>query len=118
MWLAADKLRKLASARKLTLNQLLRQAGVSKTAYYSLARKGSVVPDTVWNLAETLEVTPIEILSCAPPELALIHNRERKIRLIVRKYPKIDIENVRHTLILLEMPALERLQGALRRAGR
>jgi hypothetical protein len=37
----------------------------------------------------------------------------RRVAQIVAEHPEADPDNVRHTLILLEMPPLERLQRSL-----
>jgi hypothetical protein len=40
-----------------------------------------------------------------------------RVEKVVQCFPEVDRENVRHTLILLEMPPLERLQRSLLRGG-
>ena len=39
----------------------------------------------------------------------------QEVESIVRQHPGVDPENVRHTLLLLELPPLERLQRSLLR---
>jgi hypothetical protein len=41
----------------------------------------------------------------------------RRVRGVLEKYPDADPDNVRHTLILLDMPPEERLARSLLRGG-
>jgi hypothetical protein len=41
----------------------------------------------------------------------------RKVRAVLEKFPEADPENVRHTLIALELPPEERLARSLLRGG-
>ena len=46
MRIDTNNLKRLCLERRIRLNDLLKQAGVSRTAYYSLTRKESVLPKT------------------------------------------------------------------------
>lgn len=41
----------------------------------------------------------------------------RRVEKVMAAYPEVDRDNVRHTLILLELPPLERLRRSLIRGG-
>jgi len=41
--------------------------------------------------------------------------RTRRLRPIVRTHPEVDLENVWHTLVLLDLPPIERLRRGLLR---
>ena len=40
-----------------------------------------------------------------------------RVKAVLERYPEADPDNVRHTLILLEMPPAERLARSLLRGG-
>lgn len=52
------------------------------------------------------------------PAVIKVRRREELLRKVIDRYPTADKENVWHTLVLLESPPLERLEGALRRSGK
>ena len=114
MKLDANRIRKLCRERGLTLQALLAEAGISRTAYYSLARKPSVLPASICTLAGTLGVLPSEILQEAP-------RVEWRTRVLLNEAKRIvaatgaSFENVWHTLVLLEEPPIERLRRSLLR---
>lgn len=112
----SEKIGCLAKLHGCSLNALLRKAGVSKTAYYSLLARASLLPKTVTALAEALSVQPHQLLSWEPAEVAMYRARESRLRQMLKRYPRADRDNVWHTLVLLELRPLQRLEGALRRA--
>ena len=61
MYLSEQKVRELCKRRGIGLGEVLQEAGVSRTAYYSLVRKDSIVPKSVTRLAGALEV-PVSAL--------------------------------------------------------
>ena len=63
MRINAEKLKKLCRSRQIPLKTLLREAKVSRTAYYSLLRKESVLPKSIDRVARRLEVSPLCFLS-------------------------------------------------------
>lgn len=115
MWLDPASIKKYCKKKGLTLAQALEAASVSKTAYYSLTRKASVLPESIYSLAESLGVEPYKLLKWGPVEEARIRRREARLRKVLTKHPEVDRDNAWHTLIMLERTPLERLEGALRR---
>jgi transcriptional regulator with XRE-family HTH domain len=97
-----------------SLTALFERAGVSRTAYYSLARRSSILPRTVRAIAAALGVSESELLE-ETPVAPVDHPRLRKAREICSRHPDADFHNVWHTLTLLEQSPLERLRGSLRR---
>lgn len=100
------------------LRQTLRNAGVSRTAFYSLVRRQNILPATVEKLCINLGVTPISVLTVVESE-----NAEAKVQRIraltdqiLETNPHCFPDNIRHTLLLLEEPPIERLRRALCRA--
>lgn len=114
MRLAADKVRRLARARGLTLSEALRRASVSRNAFYHLARRSTVVPRTVIALGAALGVPSSELLDEAPtsndkrPATLL-----REARRIHARNPQSSFDNIWHTLWLLEVSPAERLRRSL-----
>ena len=62
MKLNTESIRKMSRDRGLGLGELLKQAGVSRTAYYSLARREELLPASIRRLAKALDVSPESIL--------------------------------------------------------
>ena len=116
MRLSGKNIRELCGARKISLNALLRHAGVSKTAYYHLIAKESVLPRSVDALAAALEVRPSSLLEDTDNRsrraILLLETADR----IVARDPSMDRDNVRHTLLLLEEKPIDRLRRSLLRA--
>jgi transcriptional regulator with XRE-family HTH domain len=107
------RLKKLAEKRGLSLNALLARAGVSKTAFYHLAHKSSVLPASLRQLAETLSVRPGAFLSEDSPDVAKVSRVLELTDRIVAGDPKLDRDNVRLTLLLLEEEPILRLRRSL-----
>ena len=114
MKIAGEKLRRLCKQNGLTLSQLLKNAEVSKNAYYSLARNDSVLPKSILAIANHLGVQPSAFLEERPEE-----NRWKilleELDWISARNHHADRDNIRHTLLLLEEPPIERLRRALTR---
>ncbi len=115
MRLDADRIRRDCARRGISLQALLHEAGVSRTAYYSLVRKDSVLPRSVRSLAGTLGVRPSALLVEAGPEEWRARAMLRKAHRIVKSQPGTSFENVWHTLVLLEEDPAERLRRSLLR---
>ena len=115
MKLDADRIRNRCSRRGISLQALLDEAGVSRTAYYSLVRKDSVLPRSVRALAGTLGVRPSALLVEAGPEEWRAQAMLRKAQRILKRNPGTSFENVWHTLVLLEEEPAERLRRSLLR---
>jgi len=88
---------------------------VSRTAYYALARKDSVIPRSVRAIASELGV-PLSAVLEEPSALELRTRAllERAQRVLSRN-PSASFENVWHTLVLLEEPPIDRLRRSLLR---
>jgi len=118
MRLAVDKVKKLCAERGVSLAALLREAEVSRNAYYTLSRKPSVLPRSIRALASGLGVKPSTFLEerDSPSEDArlLIGQIDR-----IERFHRIhDRDNVRHTLLLLREKPIDRLRRALTRGQR
>jgi len=109
------RLRKLAEKRGLSLTALLAKSGVSKTAFYHLVHKSSVLPASLRALAETLSVRPGAFLTEENPDVAKVRRILSLTDRIVAGDPKLDPDNVRLTLLLLEEDPVRRLQRSLTR---
>jgi len=116
MRLSGDNIKKLCGVRNLSLNALLKRAGVSKTAYYHLIDKESVLPRSIDALAAALGVRSSALLEEADRKsrraLRLLETADR----IAGSDPSMDRDNIRHTLLLLEEKPIERLRRSLLRA--
>ena len=115
MRLDRDHLASVCRERGTSLSRLLRDSGVSRNAYYALARKPSILPRSIERLAECLGVSASSLLTDEPVIPAAAQRLLREIDTVVRDHPGIDRDHVRHTLILLDEPPIERLRRALRR---
>jgi transcriptional regulator with XRE-family HTH domain len=115
MRFSAKRIRELAASRGLSLSALLREAGVSRTAYYSLARRESAFPKSVSRLADTLGVTETDLFEAVTARRNELDPVVAEARRIAAKHPGIEFENIWHTLLVLRETPLQRLQGSLRR---
>jgi hypothetical protein len=115
MKISMDKVEYECRRRDLNIGEMLREAGVSRNAFYSLARKDYVVPLSLILIAERLHISVSALLeeTDTPAERMkyMIAESER----ISRRHPGIDRDNIRHTLLLLSEKPVERLRRALRR---
>jgi transcriptional regulator with XRE-family HTH domain len=101
--------------QNITLSELLKQAGVSRNAFYTLARVDFVLPKSIRAIAKRLNISPSEILTEDNKEIEKMKLLLNKVEGIARKYKNIDQDNIRHTLLLLQEPPVERLRRALTR---
>jgi transcriptional regulator with XRE-family HTH domain len=116
MKLDADVARELARRQGLTLSEVLRRAGVSRTAFYSLARRRSVVPRTVTAVARVLGLPPSRLLRETRDTVReRAEDLAREARYIHARSRGSDFANVWHTLNLLELAPAERLARSLAR---
>jgi hypothetical protein len=110
----ADAVRDLARRQGLSLGEALRRAGVSRTAFYSLARRPTALPGTVTSLARALGVPPSHLLredaGGGRDRAAALVREARRIRARSRLSA---FENLWHTLNLLELTPAERLARSL-----
>ena len=115
MNLSAPKLRKICARRHLSLTQVLLQAKVSRTAYYSLVRKPSLLPQSILRIARQLEVNPSALLDDESATLQAIRRLQNSTDAICRQNPGVDRDTVFRTLQNLQLPPLDRLRRALYR---
>lgn len=118
MKIAEDKLKYICSERGITISELLSQSGVSRNAFYTLARKKNILPRTITAIADTLNISASEFMEVeqAPVEKAQkLYDEVKRIR---KEHKDVDTDNVRHTLQLLDEEPVDRLRRALTRAQR
>lgn len=115
MRLSLDKIESLCHKRGTSLAEMLREAGVSRNAFYTLARKETVVPQSVVRVSEFLDVPVADLLDDVPTRRQRVQKLRATVGRISRKHPDTDPDNVRHTLLLLDDRPIERLRRALRR---
>jgi len=100
------------------MSELLAQSGVSRNAYYTLARKKNILPQSITAIAETLSVSASELVKADPSPLGKAQEVYREVDRIRKEHRDVDPDNVRHTLQLLDKKPVERLRRALTRAQR
>jgi hypothetical protein len=114
MRLARGEIHRLARERGFTLTEALRRAGVSRNAFYHLARRDTVVPRSVLALGAALGVSSAAMLEERPPSpearAAALLSEARRIQ---ARNPRSSFDNIWHTLWLLEAPPAERLRRSL-----
>lgn len=115
MKLALEKVESLCEERGYVVAHLLRESGVSRNSYYSLARKKYVVPDSLVKIAAQLDVPVSELLEDVQSPALRMKRLIAELKRITAKDDRLDPDNVRHTLLLLEEKPIERLRRALRR---
>jgi hypothetical protein len=115
MKISLNKVEYECRRRDLSVGGLLRESGVSRNAFYSLARKEYVVPLSLIRIADRLNVPVSDLLEETDTPAARMKAIAAEAALLVDRYPEVDPDNVRHTLILLNEEPVERLRRALRR---
>jgi transcriptional regulator with XRE-family HTH domain len=115
MKLDTEAIRRRCKARGMALSRVLHEAGVSRTAYYSLVRRQSVLPKTVLKLATALDAATSELLDETTSEEKRAQRRIDAAKKIAGKSGGASFENVWHTMALLDEPPSARLNRALRR---
>lgn len=95
-----EEVRRLSSAKGWSLVRLLREAGVSPNAFYTLSRKTSVLPRSVHRLASSLGV---------PAERVLMRDAdpESRARELLREL-KVILERLRRGLLRAQTGDLHR----------
>lgn len=116
MKILSRKLKRLCRAKNMTLHQLLDEAGVSRNAYYTLARKTTVLPKSVIAIADRLEVKPSAFLEDEGPAVVKARKLLSDVEEIKKRHRTVERDNIRHTLLLLQEKPLDRLRRALIRA--
>jgi ACT domain-containing protein len=115
MKVSLEKVELLCKERNIRIGEMLREAGVSRNAFYTLARKDYVIPRSLVRIADHLGVPSSSIL------IRTFSLRERMKSLIAevdrisKQHREVDRDNIRHTLLLLDEKPIERLRRALQR---
>lgn len=109
------KVDSLCRQRNTRIGELLHEAGVSRNAFYTLARKRSVVPQSLIRIAEHLGVSVSALLDDVVTPAERIKSLLAEATRISKRQKDADRDNIRHTLILLDEQPVERLRRALRR---
>ncbi len=104
--------------QKITLSALFKQAGVSRNAFYTLAREEFILPKSIRAIAKSLNISPSEFLTEDDREMEKMKLLLKEVDDIARKYKNIDRDNIRHTLLLMREPPIENLRRALTRGQR
>ena len=112
--MSIDKVKRHCAMQGAGISAVLSSAGVSRNAFYALARKPSIVPGSLRALAATLGVAISALLEDAPPPAERMQELARAALRIAQR-TGADADNVRHALLLLDEPPVERLRRALRR---
>ncbi len=115
MNLDLDIVRRLCEEQGIPLTALLQESGVSRNAFYSLARRDSVLPRSLHAVAERLGVSPSVLLQEEGTLKQQGRALQRRVATIRERHPEIDHDTIRHTLILLSEKPVDRLRRALRR---
>lgn len=113
MQVSAQKLKKLCRKRGWLLKDLLAKAQVSRTAFYSLLRKESVLPRSIHSLADALALPPAAFLEDTTRKVRKIERLQKVLESVMQKHPQANRENVWHALLLLEEKPVERLRRGL-----
>lgn len=115
MKLSLEKVKSLCYRQNTSVGNMLREAGVSRNAFYTLARNDTVVPRSLTQIADRLDVPVSELLtdtvSTGERMRTLITDTNR----IAQRHSDMDRDTVRHTLLLLNEDPWDRLRRALRR---
>jgi transcriptional regulator with XRE-family HTH domain len=104
-------IKELCKGRSRSLSQILKESGVSRTAFYSLLKQDSLIPKSVHSIAEVLSVPVEDLINESPLKRTL--RLQNRLQLILDRNPELSRENVWHTLILLEEPPINRLDRAI-----
>jgi len=115
MRLDEEKIKKYCRRRGITLSDLLKNAGVSRTAYYSLTRQDSLIPTSMQKIASVLGLKPLVIMSVTDRRMDEAMAVLKEAEKICTDDHGLDFNEVRHTLVLLKKSPVERLRRALQR---
>ena len=116
MRVSIERLRTVCRERGNTVTEALARAGVSRNAFYSLARRDTILPRTLRALGASLGVEPEALLTRDDRPAEAMKALLAEVDAIVRRNPGVDRENVRHALLLLRRKPIDRLRLALARA--
>ena len=86
---------------------------MSRTAYYSLARKGSILPKSIERIAAHLQVSPSAFIDDDGALFQRVRDLQSQTEAIHQTNRKLDRDVIYRTLANLELAPLERLRRAL-----
>ncbi len=115
MYLDSVKIKKLCKSKGITLNELIKKAGISKTAYYHLIRKKQLLVNSILEIAICLDTETKQITSFWNQAEEQYYHLNSKLEELCLKYPELNRDNAWHTLLLLSEEPLQRLDRALLR---
>ena len=115
MHLSSERIKALCRSKRIRLGDLLTESRVSRTAYYSLVRKGTVLPKSVHAIAFALGVAPKEILEEESPAARKARELMEEVERISKKHPNASRDDIRLTLLLLDEKPIDRLRRGLLR---
>lgn len=115
MRLSLKKIESLCRQNDSSIGSMLREAGVSRNAYYTLARKRAVVPKSLLHIADHFGVSVSNLLEESSTPTERIKSLAAETERIIKQHSDAERDNVRHTLILLEEKPIDRLRRSLRR---
>ena len=113
--LSLEKVESLCRRQGMQIGQMLHEADVSRNAFYTLARKDFVVPQSLIRISEFLDVSVLCLLDDVLTPTQRIKRLLAESNRISRRNRDVDPDNVRHTLLLLNDKPIERLRRALQR---
>ena len=116
MRVSVARIQELCRERGTTLTALLASAGVSRNAFYTMARRESVLPRSLRAICTRLGATEDALLTSDNRETEAMKALLAEARLIADRGGAVDYDNVRHTLLLLRERPLDRMRRALGRA--
>ena len=116
MHLSSKRIKALCRAKRIRLGDLLAEARVSRTAYYSLVRKATVLPKSVHFIASTLGVAAKDILEEQSPAELRARKLMEEVERISKRHRHASREDIRLTLLLLGEKPIDRLRTGLLRA--
>ena len=117
MQVSVERVKQLCRERGTTLTSLLAAAGVSRNAFYSLARRDSIYPRSLCAVCARLGISPDMALSADEGGVESMKSLLAEVEAIVGRDKRVDRDNVRHALLLLREKPIDRplylLGGAL-----
>jgi transcriptional regulator with XRE-family HTH domain len=114
--ISTERVKLLCRERGTTLTGMLAAAGVSRNAFYSLARRDSIYPRSLRAVCARLGISPDKALTADEGEVESMKYLLASVDAIVSRDKRVDRDNVRHTLLLLREKPIDRLRRALVRA--
>ena len=118
MKVAEDRLKYICAKRGMSISELLSQSGVSRNAFYTLARKKNILPRSITAIADTLNVSASDFMEVELSPTEKTRKLYSEVDRVKKAHKDVDPDNVRHTLQLLEEQPVDRLRRALTRAQR